>query len=199
MTNQTANQPNSPHLRLIVTRHAKSSWSDLTLSDHARPLKGRGKRAASELGQWLVAHGHLPDAVLSSDSQRTRETWQLAADAMSVAPEPIWLPDLYLASPNDLLSIVQQASGRSRTLMVIAHNPGIGEFANRLLTKALDEEDFERFPTAAALVAEFPITHWNELEFGTGSALAFFTPSERGGNQIADSQSSSNTDGASEQ
>ena len=39
------------HRRLILTRHAKSSWDDPTITDHDRPLNGRGRRAALELGE----------------------------------------------------------------------------------------------------------------------------------------------------
>ena len=38
------------HRRLILTRHAKSDWARPDLDDHDRPINGRGKRAARELG-----------------------------------------------------------------------------------------------------------------------------------------------------
>ena len=50
-------------LRLILTRHAKSSWDDPLMSDHDRPLNERGKAAAADLGNWLASRGYVPDVV----------------------------------------------------------------------------------------------------------------------------------------
>ena len=50
-------------LRLILTRHAKSSWDDPLMSDHDRPLNERGKAAAADLGNWLASRGYVPEEV----------------------------------------------------------------------------------------------------------------------------------------
>ena len=68
--------------RLILTRHAKSSWDDPLMSDHDRPLNERGKAAAADLGQWLASRGYVPDQVLCSDALRTRKTWSGIAPAL---------------------------------------------------------------------------------------------------------------------
>ena len=44
---------------LILMRHAKSSWDDLTLSDHERPLNKRGRASASAMGKWLRKNGQI--------------------------------------------------------------------------------------------------------------------------------------------
>ena len=46
--------------RLILTRHAKSSWDDPLTPDHDRPLNERGKAAAADLGVWLASRGYVP-------------------------------------------------------------------------------------------------------------------------------------------
>ena len=61
--------------RLILTRHAKSSWDDPLTPDHDRDLNDRGKAAAADLGQWLSSRGYVPDEVLCSDALRTRKTF----------------------------------------------------------------------------------------------------------------------------
>jgi len=60
--------------RLLLMRHAKSSWSDGELTDHERPLNERGRRAASAVGAALTARGFAPEIIWSSDAKRTRET-----------------------------------------------------------------------------------------------------------------------------
>ena len=71
-------------LRLILTRHAKSSWDSPVAGDHARPLNERGRKSAKAIGQWLSGKGYEPVLVLSSDAERTRETWALMAPALGV-------------------------------------------------------------------------------------------------------------------
>ena len=52
--------------RLIVMRHAKSSWKNPKLRDHQRPLNKRGRRDAPRVARALRKAGWVPDAVLSS-------------------------------------------------------------------------------------------------------------------------------------
>ena len=52
---------------LILMRHAKSDWSDSSLSDHDRPLNSRGQRDAPRMANWLAESDWIPDVVLSSD------------------------------------------------------------------------------------------------------------------------------------
>ncbi len=166
------------HRRLILVRHAKSDWDDPKLADHDRPLKGRGRRAARELGEWLASRGYLPDEVVSSDAARTRETWKEIAPALADAPSPAWLPALYHAGVEQMLACLKTARGR--TVLMIGHNPGLAAFAAMLPATPPADPDLARFPTAATLVVDFEIGSWAELEPGRGSVLDFFTPSERG-------------------
>ena len=63
--------------RLLLLRHAKSAWPDL--ADSERPLNDRGRRDAPAMGRWLRDKGYVPDLVLCSTAQRTRDTWALVA------------------------------------------------------------------------------------------------------------------------
>ena len=84
--------------RLIVMRHAKSSWASGAQSDHQRPLNDRGRCDAPRVATALVDANWLPDLILSSDAQRTRETY----DGMAVSfPGEIpvqFLSSFYLSS-----------------------------------------------------------------------------------------------------
>jgi hypothetical protein len=62
--------------RLMIMRHAKSAWSSDVASDHERPLNKRGRRDAPRVGKRLAKLGWVPEFVVSSDSRRTRETWE---------------------------------------------------------------------------------------------------------------------------
>ena len=163
------------HRRLILTRHAKSSWDDPAMADFDRPLNTRGTRAALELGHWLHSRGYEPDEVLCSAALRTRETWSTAAAApLEVTPKVKFLDNLYHAGPDVMLAVLRHATGDC--VMIIGHNPGIGEFAQRIVSRAPSTADFQKYPTAATLVVDFEIADWSEASPGRGSVLDFFVP-----------------------
>ena len=167
------------HRRLILTRHAKSSWDDPDQDDHGRPLNARGRRAALELGEWLHSRGYEPDEVLCSTAERTRETWFRALAApLEVTPRVSYVDSLYHATPDVMLAALQKATGDC--VMMIGHNPGIGELAAMLPAQPPLDPDFRRFPTAATLVVDFDIREWRDAAFGRASVLDFFVPSGRG-------------------
>jgi phosphohistidine phosphatase len=162
--------------RLILTRHAKSSWDDPNTPDHDRPLNERGKAAAADLGSWLASRGYVPQQVLCSDALRTRKTWSGIAPALPGNTVLQLKPALYHAGPDVMLAVLRHAQGD--TVMMIGHNPGIAEFARRLVTSDPLDPDFHRYPTGATLVADFAIASWEEAGFGMAVPLDFIVPRE---------------------
>jgi phosphohistidine phosphatase len=156
--------------RLILMRHAKSSWDHPGLSDHDRPLNARGKRSAKALGDWLRQRNFVPDQILSSSSTRTRETFA----RLGLTGDVQWLDRLYHADPDDILRVLRHATGQ--TVLLLGHNPGIAEFAQDIVEEAPNHSRFDDYPTGATLVAEFDIDDWSLLEMGTGRALDFIVP-----------------------
>jgi phosphohistidine phosphatase len=63
-----------PMRQLLLLRHAKSSWDDPGLSDHARPLNARGRRAAAAVAAAMRELGLQPDLVIVSSARRTLQT-----------------------------------------------------------------------------------------------------------------------------
>jgi len=162
--------------RLILTRHAKSSWDDPTMSDHDRPLNERGEGAAADLGAWLASRGYVPGEVLCSDALRTRKTWSGIAPALPGTPVLELKPALYHAGPDVMLAVLRHAS--ADTVMMIGHNPGIAEFAARIVAHAPNNPEFARYPTGATLVVDFSVATWPEVGFGTGVVDDFVIPRE---------------------
>lgn len=161
-------------LRVIVMRHAKSSWATADLDDHARPLNDRGKASTAALGQWLVAKGYVPDQVLSSDAQRTRDTWGGLAPGLGVDLTPDWRSDLYLAGAGAIFSALRGASGR--VVLILGHNPGIAAFASGILAEPPTAPGFADYPTGATLVADFPVENWASAAPGTAGCMDFVVP-----------------------
>jgi len=110
--------------QLIVMRHAKSSWAAEGLSDHQRPLNERGRRAAPRVAIELRELGWQPQHILSSDSQRTRETVGLLLKVWEAGIQVDFLASLYLAGPNELSDAMAEVSEEVESLLVVGHNPG---------------------------------------------------------------------------
>ncbi len=163
---------------LILTRHAKSSWDDPALEDHDRPLNVRGRRSAEEIGRWLAERGYLPDALLSSTSVRTRETWALISRALQPRIPARWEAALYHAGPQEILDVLRTAEGE--TVMLLGHNPGIGIAAANLAAAGPGHPRFNDYPTAATTVYRFDIADWAEADWRGGEVVDFVVPRELG-------------------
>jgi len=161
-------------LTLILMRHAKSAWDDPLIEDYERTLNARGRAAAPAIADWLVAGGHLPDKVLVSSARRTVETWERMSSRMPQTATMESAPALYLAGPDIILNVIK--SQTAQTLMVICHNPGIADFAERIAITPPDHSGFRKYPTAATTVMEFNADSWSEIGWKSGRVLDFTVP-----------------------
>lgn len=133
--------------RLIIMRHAKSSWDDPSLGDHDRPLNPRGLRDAPIMADTIERIGWTPNLILVSSSMRTKQTLDLMSHVLSDADTEI-REGIYHAGLNDLLHELQDIPDAGTT-MILGHNPG-----SELLIKHLSGE-WHSMPTAsAALLSE---------------------------------------------
>lgn len=167
--------------KLILMRHAKSSWQDQGLDDHARPLNARGKSAAKTMGKWLKSQDITPDLALVSSAQRTTETWSLLSPEMGSKVESEILQELYLASPVEMLAVLNGAPSDSDCLLMISHQPGTSILAQRLSDGSEPEEcarAYRHFPTAGMAILDFQIEQWSQLEFGIGKFVQFVVPKD---------------------
>ena len=161
-------------MRIIVIRHAKSSWDDIHLSDHERPLSSRGRKASDLIGRWLVDNSYIPQVVLSSTSERTRETWSRIETFMPNPCQMHYVSNLYHGYSDSIVQAL--TSTRSAPALVLGHNPGIGNFARSIVKQQPHHPKFLQFPTAATLVCDCPIDDWSDIELGTGILVDFVVP-----------------------
>ena len=110
--------------RLILMRHAKSSWDSGAATDHARPLNKRGRRDAPRIALELSSLGWIPDCVISSDSQRTRETWAGMSAIFEDDIDVRFEPALYHAGLGELQEDAASWPDSATTVLVLGHNPG---------------------------------------------------------------------------
>ncbi len=124
--------------QLLLMRHAKSGHDDPALSDHDRPLAPRGRRNATEMAQWLIDQDLVPDLILCSSSHRTRETAEQLLCHWDKKPVVVSSPDLYLSSPATMLDVLIQDNRGAKTVMILAHNPGVSTLASMLARRSIN-------------------------------------------------------------
>jgi phosphohistidine phosphatase len=157
--------------RLVLLRHAKSSWADAGLADIDRPLSSRGRGAAALVGRYIRDHRIKPQLVLCSPAARTRQTLErLRLDpGVVVAVED----ELYGAGAPELLGRLRRIATTVGTVLLIGHNPGIHDLAVSL---ARDPSGLGSFPTAALADLEILEGTWDQLGPGRAALHAFVLP-----------------------
>jgi len=167
-------------MRLLLLRHAKSSWKDGGLDDHERPLNRRGRSAATAMGRYLLEERLLPDLALVSSARRTQESWARLTAAWPAPPPVKVLRGLYLAPPSHLLAQIRRVPATARTLLVLGHNPGLESLARQLAGPksgaAARGELQEKFPTGALALFDCAIDGWEALRPRGASLLRLVTP-----------------------
>ena len=163
--------------RLILLRHAKSDRPP-GVRDLERPLNKRGRRAAPVVGARIAEEGLRPDLALVSPSQRTQETWAAVKDALGDPRQEI-VPEIYEAAAGDILAAIRRAPEEVGTLIVVGHNPGLGDLAAALTgagPKGLRALLATEFPTAAFAVIAFEAQTWASIAPNRGSLEHYVRP-----------------------
>lgn len=156
--------------RLIIMRHAKSSWDSDALDDHSRPLNARGRADAPRMGARLVELGWQPDTVLSSDSMRTTETYERLSVAFDTPPTVRFTRALYHAGIRQLQPVLAELGDESTTVMVLGHNPGWSAAASWFSGTPIE------MTTANAVLLTSTAATWSEAVMGEWTLREWIQP-----------------------
>jgi phosphohistidine phosphatase len=171
-------------LTLLLLRHTKSSRDDPSLADMERPLNNRGEKDAARMGECIARKKLVPERVLCSPALRTRQTWSLAAAEMPSPPSATLCPELYdFGDGTPLLSCLRSKGGKSKRVMLVAHNPSTHNLALRLVGSGpvdLRQLLAEKYPTGALAVLTFDANEWPAIAEGTGKLERFIRPRDLG-------------------
>ena len=167
-------------LRLMLLRHAKSSWTEPGMDDRSRPLSRRGLAAAPVMGAFMRREGLIPELVLCSPARRARDTWKLAGDELKTAPKLLIEDAIYdFGNGGRILDAIHARAGIAKTLLVIGHNPSLERLALRLIgdAKGRAAKEMERkYPTGALAVVDFDKPDWTKIGDGLGRLASFTRP-----------------------
>jgi len=165
--------------RLLLLRHAKSSWGDPGLADIDRPLSPRGRRAAATMAKAIEAEDMVPDRILCSPARRTRETLAALLPYLGGEGRVAIDPKLYETGPSEYRAVIARSGNEASTLLVIGHNPAIQATAQLLIgdgEPGLAADLVAKYPTGALAVIDFTEAAWAHIEPRSGYLTAFLKP-----------------------
>jgi phosphohistidine phosphatase len=158
--------------KLYLVRHAKSSWSDASLTDEQRPLNKRGRRSAPDMGRRLAEQDHRPDLIISSPANRALSTARIIAEELAIDESEIIIDErMYFSGSGSMLKLLEEIDDRFQSVMIVGHNPAMTSFMNMLCGASVDN-----MPTCAIAVIGYSMTTWSELRSAHGNLLAYDFP-----------------------
>lgn len=166
--------------RLLLLRHAKSSWADPGLADSDRPLAPRGRRAAERMAALIAGRADLvPDRILCSPARRTRETLAPLLSRLGNSGQVSINEELYEPAAGNYCETIASSGGLNDPLLVIGHNPAIHVTALALIDTAnhrAGKQLAAKFPTGALAVIDFDAAEWSAIRPKTGRLVEFVRP-----------------------
>jgi phosphohistidine phosphatase len=166
-----------PHRRLVLVRHAQAGNA---ATDRNRPLTELGQHQAAAAGEQLAGLGVAPDRVLVSPALRAQETWQGMSAALAGPPGPEIEERIYDNTIEGLFEVIGESGEDVGTLVVVGHNPAVGQLASDLDDGEGDDgarEDLSRgFPPASIAVFEVG-DPFSMLGTGTARLVHLLVPS----------------------
>ncbi|UBM62578.1 histidine phosphatase family protein [Candidatus Sulfidibacterium hydrothermale] len=159
---------------LYIVRHAKSSWDDLSASDHDRELLPVGIQRTRKVAAWLKSRNVFPDKIISSTATRAYETARLLAEGIGFPVEKIETTRaLYGAGPEEAEALLFELPDAVNSVMMVGHNPGFTEWVNEFLEYS---RQIHNLPTSAVAAVRFDTNRWEELSLANSTVEFIITP-----------------------
>lgn len=163
---------------VLLLRHGEAS-SPAGVVDRERPLSSRGRADCVRSGELCRARGLDPDLAVVSPARRARESWDAFLSGQGGAPQVRTEPGIYANTVDDLLAVLRSVDDAVRTVLLVGHNPSVGELANGIESGDGDPVVRQRlargYPTAALAVFEVA-GPWADLAEGRGRVVDLIGP-----------------------
>ncbi|RYY62085.1 MAG: histidine phosphatase family protein, partial [Chitinophagaceae bacterium] len=156
---------------LLLIRHAKASWDDITMKDFDRPLTERGKKDASEMAERVKEKVKVEHFV-SSPAKRAKRTARAFAEAFGFGKDDIVLvAPLYEPTPQAFVDAVAALPDKKDIVALFSHNPAITEYVNLLTNVRIDD-----MPTGAVFAVATDEKSWSAFASADKRFLFFDYP-----------------------
>ncbi len=163
--------------KLLLLRHAHAT-GDHAMNDFDRPLSPAGVIKATTLGKLMKTKDYQPDFIYCSPALRTHQTlenlFKFLRPCTTQSPR-----SLYNAGRNDLRAILDQTPSSAKTVMIVAHNPGIHSLAAMLAQEEPSQhyaDLMSGYAPATLSVLECNIQNWAHLMPGENALKDLMKP-----------------------
>ena len=165
---------------MILVRHAKSSWSDPSLTDRERPLNKRGRRDAPVMAERLAETEAGVERLVTNPAKRARLTAEAFIETMRLEQDEVAIDEqLYMADEQDWMEVVGSQPDYLSAVAFVSHNPGLTGFLNLYLDDPLDN-----VPTCGVARLRFEVGGWDEIEEAMPVQVLYSIPKREGWEEL---------------
>lgn len=145
--------------KLLIVRHAKSSWDYDDIADIDRPLKSKGILKAYQISHKLKHENLVPDLIISSPANRALHTAIIFMRVLEVSLQQLFVSQLlYDASTSQIVELVRHTSDDISSLMIFGHNPDFTSIVNHFAKNPIGN-----LPTSGAVTFVFETKNWKNV------------------------------------
>ncbi len=160
--------------RLLIVRHAKSSWDNPDLEDFFRPLNNRGFRDSPNMADYIKNKGLEIQLFISSPAVRALSTAQIFASKIGYSIDKIQQEMSFyefLDEGEIILSKIREIDNNLDTVAIFGHNDTF-----LYLIQSLSNGKIDTFPTCAVANVVFNVKNWSEVSSKKCKVDFFVTP-----------------------
>ena len=155
--------------RLLLLRHAESTWDFSSVKDFDRPLNKVGSSDADLIGGKLIQNKIKIDYMLSSGANRAITTAKIIASCIDYSVKSIEINnDIYHSSQDIMMNIINLFPDTYSSVMIVGHNPTF-----HYLSQLLSGELLNEFPTCTVFCIEFDVESWTQVIKGKKQFIIF--------------------------
>ena len=154
--------------KLIIVRHAKSSW-DYDVNDADRSLSERGIRDAHRTSAYLADKIETPDVVLSSPANRALHTCIIFLKNLNIPFRKLQITEnMYDFGGERVIRLLRSLDNSYESVAVFGHNHALTSICNVFGDKSIDN-----LPTSGVVIIHFNVKSWAKIERGNTELIIF--------------------------
>ena len=147
--------------KLILFRHAKSSWSH-DVSDRDRPLTEKGIRKTEKISVTSKNIFFNTEVFFSSPANRALHTASIIINQLNLSFRNLHVEeDLYTFESSKLIKFIRDIPNSFSNVICVGHNPA---FTN--VTNLLSDSNIEHLPTSSWAEITFSQNSWTDISKG---------------------------------
>ena len=147
--------------KLILFRHAKSSWSH-DVSDRDRPLTEKGIRKTEKISVTSKNIFFNTEVFYSSPANRALHTASIIINQLNLSFRNLHVEeDLYTFESSKLIKFIRDIPNSFSNVICVGHNPA---FTN--VTNLLSNSNIEHLPTSSWAEITFSQNSWTDISKG---------------------------------